>query len=420
MPLSSEEFLVAAVIQELTNKFNVIYSNEMHSALPYYTDVRTLFRKNEYTLLDTEDGEFALRKKGAELCKMNLGIFGSTFINSWVEHSGIEGVSLLPVGFAKYNAKAKQGALARSSPKLLEELEDRDISLFQSDSLAVQYFLSDEVVKDGKEGLYAIDSRILELVPSADFEEKVDGETKVNFDGVSDDESDSDEEAGEKQKAPPKVATVAPFYYAISMKKKGVARKKLPSYWVSKIKEDGLSWNFVGGVLYVSNTKGTSYGFPPAPKHIVGLPELDLTIEDWPAVPSFGGSSVKPPADDERSEASVADTAQDSTWIDITRSFYAKPGAETYSAFCLSGDVAFQYGHNKGNPGYKMGSNKVPQLTSVRATCLGAKNAIPWERFAAALKNAANPKDDLGLLMILFKIKGQLVTNEDTVYVRHQ
>jgi len=63
---------------------------------------------------------------------------------------------------------------------------------------------------------------------------------------------------------------VAPFYYAIDMRRRGKVPKDMPPAWMVAVLNGALSfsYNAVEGVLYVSNTLGASYGLPPTARHL--------------------------------------------------------------------------------------------------------------------------------------------------------
>merc|ERR1712228_455005 len=199
---------------------------------------------------------------------------------------------------------------------------------------------------------------------------------------------------GSKKKKEP-----VPFYHVISMEKRGKKLDKLPKIWMKKIEEDGLSWEFEDGRLYVSNTKGASYGLPPAPHHLCGFPKLHLSLSDW----------------------EVREPTGDTEWEMLTEQFMSKPCMGTFRAFRDAEAIQEAFETHKDDPGYKMGSNKKPLSQEVRKVIRGEKNAITWPQFTDLLDKTARPNDTKGIMILLFKFRLYVAeTRDGNVYVTAQ
>jgi hypothetical protein len=90
----------------------------MFANVPCYIDLRTVFRRNGYSVSDVES-TFIVKKGNEKIATYDMGLFGAPWINLWAQDSGIEGVSGLPIGFSKADPKSRQGKLAEFSARLL-------------------------------------------------------------------------------------------------------------------------------------------------------------------------------------------------------------------------------------------------------------------------------------------------------------
>lgn len=423
----SEDFLTSVIIQEFHNLFNVIYSDEMYPNMVHYSDAKTLFKKSGITLKHPGTG-FSLRHRDGLNMEMDMHDFSSTWLNAYIIDNGGEGYQLFPVGFAQgSHPKAYQGALSRYSERFAAELEEKQFTPQQADRAAVELFLSDEVVRvdddrePGTEGEYSLDGhpgeglfrvdKSVEAINMRDFETR---NGYITLDPVSDDAFEDSGEEDEDKVPPP---SKEPFYYVIRIEFRGRKLSKLPKAWRKKIIEDGLSWSFADGLLCVSNTIGTSYGYPPAPKHIVGLPRLPLVdLSEWdgptPAEDrkEEDGAQVVAP-----SRPRVAKSA--AAWIHIVEDFMSDPCWTTFENFRDAEEINIAYNRHKEDPGYKMGTNKRPLAMQVRKLMTGEENAKTWTEFTEILHDTAGPKNDSkGIMILLFKMRLHLQETQGKVY----
>jgi len=415
--MSYSDFVYGAIIQEYHKLFNVEYSDKMYNSLVYYVDARSAFKAKNYSLRFLDNG-FSLFKDGVFFNETKMGVFSAPFLNAWVSDS-IEGLLLFSVGFGMVHPRDLRGQLANYSAKYMEEIATLNVTDAQADVGAVEIFMSNEIVTTGTEGLFMLDSKSVSAISRVDFED--DG--KVSFDEESecDSSSDSDSEDEGAAAAAPKKQTkerterkAVPFYYVIAMEKRGKKLDKLPKIWRKKIEADGLSWSFEDGRLYVSNTKGASYGFPPAPHHIYNLPRLNLSLDDW-ETPLATDRPTRPSAA-ARSGASAFTGNED--WVTIVEQFLAEPCYSTFQLFRDSTCVARAHETHKHDLGYKMGSNKNPLHRPVRQLIKGEENAVTWPEFTDLLRSAARPNDTKGLMLFLFKFRLYVAqTTEGKVYV---
>jgi len=412
---SYSDYLYGAIIQEYHNLFNVEYSDTMYQSLVYYTDSRTALKANKYSLRTFDDG-FSLYKNGEFFAEMHMDAFSAPFLNAWISES-VSGLTLFPVGFDKSNPREMQGKLAQYSARYLEEIQGLNITPQQADVGAVELFMSDEIVSDGDNSIFKVDPRSVRAIPRNDFEDK----GGVSFDDDSEDEGESDSDAdentagGELESKPKKEPT--PFYYVIAMERKGKKLNSLPKIWKRKIEEDGLSWEFEDGRLYVSNTKGASYGLPPAPHHLCGFPKLNISLNDWEGVNTPDERECKTEAGKKIARESTGDTE----WEKLTEQFMANPCMSTFQAFRDADEVFQAYETHKEDPGYKMGSNKKPLSQEVRKVIRGEQNAITWPEFTDLLDKTARPNDTKGIMILLFKFRLYVAeTRDGNVYVTSQ
>jgi len=405
---SYSEYLCGAIIQEFKNHFDIEYSSRMTPSKFHYTDTRTFLKANGYRLKGDDKG-FALFRDKDFVAEMKMGPFSAPFLNAWVgeaEHR----VSQVAVGFDKIHPKDLQGSLARFSSRFSDELKEKKMVAEQADDAIIDIFLSDEIVTDGDNSIFKVDLKTIKALPRVDFESN----GVVSFDDESEDE-DSDSEdtikAVKERKAP------VPFYHVIAMEKRGKVLSKLPKIWQKKIEEDGLSWEFVDGKLYVSNTIGASYGLPPAPAHLWGLPKLQLSLDTWAKTGAVMESESKvdtPSTSDEKKDRPTGDEE----WELITEQFMADPCWSTFETFKTAECIERAYGDIKDDKRYRMGSNKNPLTASIRKVIRGEENAISWTDFSSLLDKTARPNDTKGIMVLLYKFRLYVEQTKDgKVYV---
>jgi hypothetical protein len=422
---SYSDYLYGAIIQEYHNLFNVEYSDKMYQSLVYYTDSRTALKANKYSLRTLDDG-FSLYKNGEFFAEMHMDAYSAPFLNAWIS-GAVSGLTLFPVGFDKANPKEMQGKLAQYSARYVEEIQDLNVTPQQADVGAIELFMSNEIVSDGDNSIFKVDPKSVKAIPRNDFEDK----GKVSFDDDSEDEDESDSEEDDEEKAPAaakekpepeknkKEAT--PFYYVISMEKKGKKLESLPKIWKKKVKEDGLSWEFEDGRLYVSNTKGASYGLPPAPHHLCGLPKLTISLNDWEGVSTPEERESTKGAGTTAPTKTTRELTGDSEWEKLTEQFMTNPCMSTFKGFRDSEEVFSAFELHKDDAGYRMGSNKKPLSQEVRKVIRGEQNAITWPEFTDLLDKTARPNDTKGIMILLFKFRLYVAeTRDGNVYVTTQ
>jgi hypothetical protein len=422
--MSYSDFVYGAIIQGYHKLFEVEYSDKMYQSLVYYVDAKSALKAHNFSfrVLD-KGGAFSLFKDGAFFNETKMGVFSAPFLNAWISEC-IEGLTLFPVGFGMVHPKELRGQLSNYSAKYKDEIATHNVTDAQADVGAVDIFMSNEIVKTGKQGLFMLDHRSVNPISRVDFEDG--GKVSFDDDSEEDDSSDSDSEAEregatkpKKEPKQPKQKTPLPFYYVIAMEKKGKKLEALPKIWRKKIKEDGLSWEFTDGRLYVSNTKGASYGFPPAPHHIYNLPKLNLTLEYWESPLCRADMESKA----ERSAPSVkfsgAGTASGADdWVMVMDQFLDDPCFATFQIFRDSACIFKAYEAHKNDIGYKMGSNKAPMSGQIRKIICGEESAVTWPEFTDLLRSIARPNDIKGLMLILFKFRLYVAqTTDGKVYV---
>lgn len=425
--MSYSDFVYGVIIQEYHKLFNVEYSDKMYRSLVYYVDAKTALKAHDYSFRVLDTG-FSMFKDGVFFNETRMGAFSAPFLNAWISES-IEGLTLFPVGFGMTHPRESRGELSRYSPRYKEDIATQNVTDAQADVGAVEIFMSNEIVTTGKQGLFMLDQRSIRAISRVDFE---DG-GKVSFDDDSEDDGSTDSDSADEQSdagaaaAEPKQITPKqpkekipiPFYYLIAMEKRGKKLETLPRIWKKKIKEDGLSWEFTDGRLYVSNTKGASYGFPPAPHHVYNLPSLNLSLDHLeaplPAAEKKQGSSSAP----KFSAAGLSGVAGGATdWVLVVEQFMADPCFATFQVFRDSTCVAKAYETHKKDNGYKMGTNNAPMSAVVRKIICGEENAVTWPNFTDLLKSVARPNDTKGLMLLLFKFRLYVAqTTDGTVYV---
>lgn len=385
----------------------------MSSNLLLYTDAKTALKNNGYCFKETAKG-FSLTINGKPLVQFDMGPFSAPFLNAWLSEY-INDVQMFMVGFGKAHPKLR-GSLAKFSARFVDELAANGLTYKQEDLGALSIFLSDEIVTDGDNSIYRIDPDSVKVVSRAGFEKN--GVVSF-FDDEEDCSTDSDdEEEIERKPVVRKEVTPTPFYYVISMETRTSTLAKLPKMWRKKIKQDGLSWEFVDGRLYVSNTKGTSYGFPPAPQHVCGLPRLKMSMDNWNEASTVNsneaGSSIGAACAPRVERTLTGDTE----WEKVTEQFMLNPTIETFRIFRDSQVIFDAFLKHKKDNGYKMGSNNQPLSQCVRSIMRGENRAISWSNFTELLHKTAMPNDTKGIMILLFKIKLYVEqTIEGKVYV---
>jgi len=425
--MSYSDFVYGAIIQEYHKLFEVEYSDKMYKSLVYYVDAKSALKAQNFSFRVLDEG-FSIYKDGVFFNETKMGVMSAPFLNAWISES-IEGLTLFPVRFGMVHPREVQGQLSNYSAKYKEDISTQNVTDAQADVGAVEIFMSNEIVNTGKQGLFMLDHKSISAISRVDFE---DG-GKVSFDDDSEDDGSSDsdsDEAGDDAATPkkelkqPKEKIPVPFYYVIAMEKRGKKLETLPKIWKKKIKDDGLSWEFTDGRLYVSNTKGASYGFPPAPHHIYNLPKLNLSLDHWDA-PTLaadrraGSTSSAPAAGFNGVHSSGAGTAYGTAdWVTVMDQFLGDPCFATYQVFRDSNCIAKAYETHKKDIGYKMGSNNAPMSGTIRKIIRGEENAVTWPQFTELLKSVARPNDIKGLMLILFKFRLYVAqTINGTVYV---
>lgn len=399
MTESLEDFVTASIIQELSKHYTVEYSQTMFANIPYYTDAKTVLVRNHYKVIDSVDG-FSIKKGNEDLGTFNFGPFSAPFLNVWVADSGLDGVAGFPVFFNRTDARRKQGALAACSPKLKEEQKANFFTAAQSDARAIELFRSDKVVRNvrdekGVQELFIHEH--CEVYPMMDFLSE-----DENGEGQFVDFSDEGNEV--------------PFYYAISMRRRGKPLASVPALWAKKIDADGLTWAYQDGVLYVSNTIGASYGLPPAPAHL-RLKNLALSVDDWENIPSQTESVAE--ETEKKTIGPKEKTAPASTaggWEELLEQFFAEPCEETYKIVMSSTEANLAFLSAKDTARYKMGSNKNSQSGAIRKKILGESNAVTFEEYSKIISDTAMPCDNTGKLVLLNRLKGLIRINGDELY----
>jgi len=422
--MSYSDFVYGAIIQEYHKLFNVEYSDKMYQSLVYYVDAKSALKAHNFSFRVLDTG-FSMFKDGVFFNETKMGVFSAPFLNAWISES-IDGLTLFPVGFGMVHPRELRGQLSNYSTKYEEEIATQNVTDAQADVGAVETFMSNEIVTTGKQGLFMLDSKSIGAISRVDFE---DG-GKVSFDDDSEDESSSDsdsdnDDAGgdateSKPREPkqPKEKTAIPFYYLIAMEKRGKKLETLPKIWKKKIKEDGLSWEFTDGRLYVSNTKGASYGFPPAPHHIYNLPKLNLSLDHWEAPLIAADSKAQRSAAPSARLGGIGSASGAEDWVLVVEQFMADPCFSTFQVFRDAICIAKAYDTHKKDVGYKMGSNNAPMSGTIRKIVRGEENAVTWLEFTDLLKSIARPNDIKGLMLILFKFRLYVAqTTDGTVYV---
>jgi len=387
--LSVQQYIDSCIVKELESKFEVRYSDTMYVHRPCYTSAKTVITKNGYSLKTSDEG---YQLKGSETTQVkaeeiNLGIWSSSFLNMRV-YQDVAGVMPYVVGFSIANAKSKQGELARSSGRLMEEQESKKLTAEQSDVTALSLFSSTEVTADGKEGLYQFDGA--ELLPRDDFQEEEEDRTIISF-------ADSDEPD-------------APFYYRINMKRRGRVYEKLPKSWEDAIAKEGLSWSYDmnTGILYVSNTKGAAYGLPPNPV-VMKMGSLGLELQDWPetaqkTVPLAGTGKAKGTGDPMHGQ-------------EVVEQFLHNPDEATYREMVADDGVRELFKSYKDNVRYKLGTNSNKLTTALRKKMTGEENARTWSEFSELIQTVACPKDTIACALLVVKNLSVLrVTEGGLVY----
>jgi hypothetical protein len=365
----------------------------MSQSLVFYSDARATLKRNGFSFKEHDNG-FVLRKGSDCVADVEMGAFSAPFLNAWISES-IGETTLFPIGFGSLPVLACRGKLAEYSQKFSEIVRIiGSVTPTQADADAVEAFLSDEIVTTGTNAIFRVNPKMIKVVSRVDFE---DG-GNVSFSDEPEDESDDSE--GERA-TPSSVVKeeVKPFYHVIAMEKKGKIMTKLPQIWINRLQEDGLSWEYdsIAGRLYVSNTKGTALGFPPAPRHLCGLPSLALKLEGKDGgLPEKKEDQLKP-------LTLTSDSATE--WGKITSQFLTTPGMETFRAFRESEIIMGAFNNHKKDAGYKMGSNNKPLSDAVRSVIRGESKAVTWAAFVELLSSTARPNDIKGCMILLFKIR---------------
>lgn len=402
MTESYPDFVDACILKELSSKFELQFSDEtMFANIPFYLDLRTVFRRNGYSV--HENGTSFVVKKGNEVvARYDMGLFGAPWINLWAQDSGIRGVSGFPIGFSRADARSKQGKLAEFSPRLIEEQRVLDITAAQSDCKAIELFASDEIRKQEVDGEGA-----LMIEPFANLYKLGGIQVLGKFEFIEEDEDGGPNTIQFYEVDEDGASIEAPFYYAIDMRRRNKVVRNIPANWFKVIRELALSYNYdsTTGVLYVSNTIGASYGFPPTAKHLQ-LGSLSLTIEDW-------DSPTDPPPGDHPGDTSNQqhqDIRDGATWVDLVNQFMHSPSRATYQQFERADSVKAAFEDMNKQVEYKMGTNNRTQTGELRRMMLGQERSKTYEEYAKMVRDHVTPKGPDYFLIILFRLKG-LVRN---------
>jgi hypothetical protein len=365
----------------------------------HYADALSVLQNNNI-LFSSTDGGFTLTRSGEVIADIDMGPFSAPFLNRWMANT-VSGFAPFPVGFSGARHLSIQGELSKFSEDFAKEAAASDMSAQEADAKAVALFLSDEIVTTGVNKIFKMDAVNVNALAKADFED----EGVVSF---LEDPPDSAEDVMAEERIDV-AQSVRPFYHVIKMVKRGRTLTELPKIWVDKIAEDGLSWEFVDGRLFVSNTVGASRGFPPAPDHLCGLADLGLQIKDAESTPVSVEAVAKKP---------ITASSESEQWKIITAQFLEKPCMASFGAFRDAESIAKAYNDHKKDPGYKMGSRKNPLTDGLRKVMRGEDKAITWNEFVELLGLTARPSDIKGQMILLFKIRLYVEqTEEGKVYV---
>jgi hypothetical protein len=371
--LSYSALLQGAIIQEFSKQFNIEYSDTLYRGQVYYTDVRAALKKSNILL--QQDGEgFVLRRHNVVLGQYNLGVFSAPFLNAWVTQKAV-GIAHLPMGFGVKHPKTYQGGAASFSEEYRAHAHSRaNITTSQADAGALETFLSDEIVTTGRNKIYKLRPQLssVPVYPASDYVED-DGTIKLADPGV-------------------------PFYLVIRFK------SELLNSFKKIIARDGLSWEFADHLLFVANTLGAFWQFPPAPGHLIGLPFLDICISAWENIVS---TEQNEESDLQRDCAKLATIPG--------MEFFSDPSALSFYAFCHSAEVALAYATHKKDFGY---SYCTRAATNVLRLMRDPDYDLSWYEFNGLLSDMVRPETVKGKMLVLFKIAPHLIdTNNGRVAV---
>jgi len=193
-----------------------------------------------------------------------------------------------------------------------------------------------------------------------------------------------------------------PFYYAIDMKKRNKVAGDVPAVWLRAIRAQALSYSYDvrTGILYVSNTLGAAYGFPPTAKHLQ-LAGLDLAIEDW-------DDDVPPPMD--KKKVFTQKPTSNDDWMELVENFISEPNRATYQSLVNSDSAKRAYEEMSKLSEFRLGSNKKAQSGELRKMMLGPDRCKTYEDYAEMVKEYTLPKGTAFYLINLYKLRG-LVRN---------
>lgn len=402
-------------MSELAN--HIASTTRLAKSRVFYTNARTLFKKNNVVFKEKGAGFSVCRKSPGYdyYLELDLGVFSAPFINEMLLME-VQGVNVFPQGFNKSHPSQYRGKLAEFSPAYLASLAE-GFAPDHADEGALDIFLSDEVVTTGANNIYRVESKDIKTISRNDFESN--GEIDFSDEADEEDsETEGDSNVLSVSIKDPKL--VQPFYYVVTMERKGRMLKVLPRAWREKMENDGLSWEFdaKSSRLYVSNTLGASYGFPPPPKHLCGLPTLGLSLEDWDGATSDKEDMQEATGTTTPVAAGPRCGPEGSEWEKITERFIKDPCLLTFDNFRNAECIFAAYEAHKGTPGYKMGTNKNPLSQHVRKAMRGPDNAISWTEFVTVLTSIARPNDLKGITLLLFKLRLLVEqTRDGRVYV---
>jgi hypothetical protein len=275
------------------------------------------------------------------------------------------------------------------------------LTAVQSDCRALALFASDEIRKQeyDAEGLPKIE-------PYADLFKLEGVQILGKFEFIEEDDDGVPNTIQFYETDDEGVLVEAPFYYAIDMRRRNKVVKSIPANWLKVIRELALSYNYDSetGVLYVSNTIGAAYGFPPTAKHLQ-LSSLVLKIEDWD-----NPQDVPPgdhPGEPSPQQKDIRDGA---TWVDLVNRFMSFPSKVAYQQFERADSVKAAFEEMNKLAEYKMGTNNRTQTGEIRRMMLGQEKSKTYEEYAEMIREHATPKGPDYYLIILFRLKG-LVRN---------
>jgi hypothetical protein len=376
--------------------------------VPATTDIRVLLKGNGITFEDIGH-TFYLKRRGINLLKLNVDIFGAAYVNSMVASTGITSVTGLPLCFNKSDAFSKIGMLTNFSPLFKQEAQEAGRSLAESDKMVLDIFNSSEV----KHVLYDDEGTIISDPPPATLFKVEDAEILSRDDFLSEDSDGkpivSFYDEGEERTA---------FYVAINMRKRSMIPPTVPSMWSTAIQKEQLAFLYDNGtgVLYVSNTIGAYYGFPPTAEHM-GVDRLELSMADWESNVYLSD----PQQSGEERSTSNANNNSSASWEELIDQFMERPARATFMQLISSGACKELYDECNKQDEYRMGSKKNPQTGLLRQSMLGEGKAKTYEDFANEVRSVAYPASPSHFLVLIYRLRGLIrSTGDGRIYFQTQ